>query len=308
MPLAANAFDFEDNPSGSDDQLLQIPQHGCVSTQNTVASLVKDTTSMTRNTMADKDARMKRHNARDKANMPQAGKHLASEPKELTKGEKDELARLERNRIRDNRKEVEDKCDAYQKSCPDGDLDDRLWNRAVPNNVNFGYWDGEMVREKVPGDGNCLIHTMLRCSDYDLNDDKSDYKAKVLKLWADIFTFMVDHANNEAWKAYSRREGFTLRRGNKKWLAKNYDDYCNQMRKDGTYMGDLETQAFCNMRHASFQVAIDVKRCPKCGSPSLCSLGPHCLLARFIHRSVVLLTSSMSSGPLPIFFGARPIR
>ena len=29
------------------------------------------------------------------------------------------------------------------------------------------------------------------------------------------------------------------------------------MRKDGTYMGDFETQAFCNMRHASFQVATD---------------------------------------------------
>ena len=43
-----------------------------------------------------------------------------------------------------------------------------------------------------------------------------------------------------------------------------------------------------------------VKRCPMCGSLSPCSLGPHYLLARFIHRSVVLLTSSMSIGPLPI--------
>ena len=216
MPPPVNAFDFEDNPSGSDDQLPRIPQRGRASTRNTMGSLVEDTTSMTGNTMAYKDARMKRRNARDKANMPQAGKHLASEPKELTKGEKDELARLKRKRIRDDRKEVEDKCDAYQKSCPDGDLDDRLWNRAVPDNVNFGYWDGEMVRENVPGDGNCLIHTMLRCSDYDPKDDNSDYKAKVLKLRADIVTFMVDHANNEAWKAYSRREGFTLRCGNKK--------------------------------------------------------------------------------------------
>ena len=82
---------------------------------------------------------MKRHNARGKANRPQPGKHLASEPKELTKAEKDDLARLERQRSRGNRKEVEDKCDAMMKSISDGDLDDRLWNRAEPDNVNFGH-------------------------------------------------------------------------------------------------------------------------------------------------------------------------
>ena len=110
MPLAANAFDFEDNPSGSGDQLPRIPRRGRVNTQNTVASLLEDTTSMTGDTMADKDARRERNNARGKANKPQPGKHLASEPKELTKAEKDDLARLERQRIRDNRKEVEGKC------------------------------------------------------------------------------------------------------------------------------------------------------------------------------------------------------
>ena len=114
-----------------------------------------------------------------------------------------------------------------------------------------------MVRQEVLGDGNCLIHTMLRCSDYDPNDDESAYTAKVKKLRADIVTFMVDHADNEEWKAYYRTEGFTYRRGKKTRLAANYDDYCNEMGKDGTYMGDLETQAFCNMRHASFQVATD---------------------------------------------------
>ena len=145
MPLPANAFDFEDNPSGSDDQLPRIPRRGRVSTRNTVASLVEDTTSMTgNNTMADKDARMKRHNARGKANRPQPGEHLASEPKELTKAEKDHLARLERQRIRDNRKEDENKRAAYtMKSCSDEVLVDRLWNRAKPDNVNFGYWDGQ---------------------------------------------------------------------------------------------------------------------------------------------------------------------
>ena len=58
----------------------------------------------------------------------------------------------------------------------------------------------------------------------------------------------------------------------------------------------------------SWKCCVLVKRCPMCGSLSPCSLGPHYLLARFIHRSVVLLTSSMSSGPPPIFFWARPIR
>ena len=128
MPLVANAFDFEDNPSGSDDQLPRIPRRGRVSTRNTVASLVEDTTSMTGNTMADKDARRERNNARGKANKSQPGKHLASEPKELTKAEKDHLARLERQRIRDNRQEVEGKCATMMKSISDGDLDDRLWN------------------------------------------------------------------------------------------------------------------------------------------------------------------------------------
>ena len=40
-----------------------------------------------------------------------------------------------------------------------------------------------------------------------------------------------------------------------------------------------------------------VKICPKCGSQSLCSLGPHYLLARFIHRSAVLLTKANPAGP-----------
>ena len=111
MPTPINAFDFEDNRSGSDDELPRIPPRRRVNTRNTVASIVENT--MTGNTTADNDARMKRHNARGKANMPQAGKHLASEPKKLTKGQQDELARRERtqSRDRDNRREVQDKCD-----------------------------------------------------------------------------------------------------------------------------------------------------------------------------------------------------
>ena len=70
---------------------------------------------------------------------------------------------------------------------------------------------------------------------------------------------MVKHANynNEAWKANAPEEGFVLQRGKKKWRATDYDEYCDEMAKDGTYMGDLETRAFCNMRHVTLQVATD---------------------------------------------------
>ena len=38
-----------------------------------------------------------------------------------------------------------------------------------------------------------------------------------------------------------------------------YGKYCEEMQKDGTYMGDLEIQAFCNIRNVAFQVATDKK-------------------------------------------------
>ena len=68
MPTPANAFDFEDNPSGSDDELLRIPRR--VNTRNTVDSILEDT--MTGEIMADKDARMKRGSAYNKSKTKRA--------------------------------------------------------------------------------------------------------------------------------------------------------------------------------------------------------------------------------------------
>ena len=68
---------------------------------------------------------------------------------------------------------------------------------------------------------------------------------------------MVAHADSEVWKESAQKEGFLLHRGKKTWRAMDYDEYCDEMAKDGTYMGDLETRAFCNMRHVTLQVATD---------------------------------------------------
>ena len=47
--------------------------------------------------------------------------------------------------------------------------------------------------------------------------------------------------------------------GSKPVQVDTYAKYCNEMLKDGTYMGDLEIQAFCNIRNVAFQVATDKK-------------------------------------------------
>ena len=163
------------------------------------------------------NARHARSNARRKVIMLEAGKHQAPEPKTLTKEQQDELARRERIQRSDNRRELQDKGDQLKKSCPEGDLEDCLWNEAVPGTVNRGYWDGKMRRQPVDGDGNCFIHTILRCSDYDplMPEDAPDYKTKVSKLRAEIVAYMVAHADSEVWRQSAQEEGFLLQRGGK---------------------------------------------------------------------------------------------
>ena len=70
MPTRGNAFDFEDNPSGSDDKLPRIPRRGRVSisrrlkTPNTLASIVAMTGKATLavGTMNDRNQRCNRRN------------------------------------------------------------------------------------------------------------------------------------------------------------------------------------------------------------------------------------------------------
>ena len=80
------------------------------------------------------------------------------------------------------------------------------------------------------------------------------YKAKVLKLRKDICEYLADHADNEDW---TRNCDKRTQRWCKVVHVANYGKYCEEMAKDGTYMGDLKIQALSNMRNIKFQVATD---------------------------------------------------
>ena len=100
------------------------------------------------------------------------------------------------------------------------------------------------------------IQAALRCSDYEPNENKDGavYKAKVLKLRKSICEYLVEHAVNESW---TRNCDKRIQRGRNVVPVDTYGEYCEHMAKDGTYMGDLEIQAFSNMRNITFQVATD---------------------------------------------------
>ena len=141
-------------------------------------------------------------------------------------------------------------------SCSDEVLYDRLLE-ANPGGEVHGPWDGNMIRQEVAAhDGNCFIHTALRCSDYDPHEDKDGdvYKAKVSKLREEIHAYLVDHADCLSWKEKCDNR---IQRGRNIVEVDSYGKYCEEMQKDGTYMGDLEIQAFCNIRNVAFQVATD---------------------------------------------------
>ena len=94
------------------------------------------------------------------------------------------------------RKEAE-----FALSCSEEVLYDRLLE-ANPGGEEHGPWDGNMIRQEVAAhDGNCFIHTALRCSDYDPHEDKDGdvYKAKVSKLREEIHAYLVDHADCMSW-------------------------------------------------------------------------------------------------------------
>ena len=254
MPTPANAFDFEDNPSASDDELARIPRR--VSTQNTVALILEDT--MTGNTMADKLARIKRTTARNET-MAQANADQAPNPEDKRKKQNDFKQKEEREarvQKRDDVSAMKDLADHFALSCPDDVLYNRLMSKN-PGGAAHGPWDGNMIQQEVDPDGNCFIHAALRCSDCDPAEDTDgpEYKAKVLQLRKDVHAYLVLH---EAGVLWTNKCDKLIHRGvGDKVNVDTYSKYCELMAKDGTYMGDLEIQAFSNMCNITFQVATD---------------------------------------------------
>ena len=117
-------------------------------------------------------------------------------------------------------------------------------------------WDGGMVRQAVDGDGNCFIPTALRCSDYDpaMPEAGPEYETKVSKLRAEIVDYLVEHADSVFWTNTCE---MVVQRSKRSKTFHSSGDYCAQIVKDGTYMGDLKIQAFCNLRNVTVQVATD---------------------------------------------------
>ena len=90
--------------------------------------------------------------------------------------------------------------DDFVQSCTDDVLVDRLL-QITPGGEAHGPWDGGMIRQDVAGDGNCLIHAMLRCSDFDprLDTNGDVYKAKVSNLRKEIHDYLVENADCLLW-------------------------------------------------------------------------------------------------------------
>ena len=94
MPTRENAFDFEDNPSGSDDKLPRISRR--LKTPNTVASIVAmpGNATLAVGTMNDRNQRCNRRNRNRLAH--------ASDKSPNTKDKKRELSEAEKKREKQN--------------------------------------------------------------------------------------------------------------------------------------------------------------------------------------------------------------
>ena len=155
MPTPANAFDFEDNPSGSDDELPRIPRR--VNTRNTVALIV----AMTGNTKVDKDTRMNQSNTRNQIKCAQASNNEDPNSEgEIKKLSEDEINREKQKHEREARKQRtndksahQQKTDDFLTSCPDEVLSERLWS-PNPGGKFHCPWDRYMIRQEVAPDGN----------------------------------------------------------------------------------------------------------------------------------------------------------
>ena len=88
-----------------------------------------------------------------------------------------------------------------------------------------------------------------------MRKDGPEYKAKVSKLREDICAYLVEHADSMS--LTQKCDKVIQRAGRYKKTVHTYGDYCDLMANDGTYMGDLEIQAFCNMCNVTVQVATD---------------------------------------------------
>ena len=187
MPTRENAFDFEDNPSGSDDKLPRIARR--LKNPTTVASIVA-MTGETASALAKKNERIQRVTSRNRTKLAHASDTESPNSKdelseEAKKRENQNQARDARKQKLDDKSAHQQRADDFVKSCTDDVLVARLPEKNAGGDFH-GPWDGNMIRQDVPGDGNCLIHMMLRCSDYDPNEDKDVYKAKVSKLRKEI--------------------------------------------------------------------------------------------------------------------------
>ena len=183
MPTRENAFDFEDNPSESDDKLPPISRR--LKKPTTVAAIVAMTGKPTPalGTMNDRNQRCNRRN-RNRSAQASATKSSNSKDELSEAAKKREIekqARDARKQKSDDRSAHRQLADDFAESCTDDVLVDRLLRRT-PCGEAHGPWDGNMMRLEVDGDGNCLIHAMLRCSDYDPDVEEDVYKAKVSNL------------------------------------------------------------------------------------------------------------------------------
>ena len=215
MPTRGNAFDFVDNPSESDDKLPPISRR--LKKPTTVAAIVAMTGKPT-SALAKKNERIQRVTSRNRTKLAHASDTKSPNSKdelseEEKKREKQKQARDARKQKWDDKSAHQQRADGFAKSCTDDVLVDRLLEKD-PGGDFHGPWDGNMIRQHVPGDGNCLIHTMLRCSDYDprLDKDGDVYKAKVSKLREEIHTYMVEHADRPAW---TNECDYQIQRGSK---------------------------------------------------------------------------------------------
>ena len=128
IPTPANAFDFEDNRSGSDDEIPRISRR--VKTPNTVASIV----AITGKTMLAKNVRIQRSNTRNITKLAQASNNEPPNSEdEIKKLSEDEIKREKQKQERDARKQrLNDKsaqqqlADDFVTSCPNDVLFERL--------------------------------------------------------------------------------------------------------------------------------------------------------------------------------------
>ena len=224
MPTRGNAFDFEDNPSESDDKLPPISRR--LKKPTTVAAIVAMTGKPT-SALANKNERIQRVTGRNRTRLAQASETESPNSKDelseaAKKREKENQARDARKQKLDDRSAHRQLADDFAESCTDDVLVDRLLRRT-PGGEAHGPWDGNMMRLEVDGDGNCLIHAMLRCSDYDPDVDEDVYKAKVSNLRKEIHTYLVQNADLTE---FTKGCDYQIQRGRKLVEVDTYSKYC----------------------------------------------------------------------------------